>query len=207
MRAISKIQFITTNARLAEQACLGGIDWIQLRLKDTSDNEFIAIAREVQAVCRQFKAIFIINDNVAMAFNLGADGVHLGKEDMNPAVAKELLGENFIIGATANTYEDVAYLSSKPVNYIGLGPYRFTATKQKLSPVLGLEGYQTIIKQLNERQIITPPIVAIGGITNSDVPALMATGLHGIAVSGAIAQAPNATMAAEQLKNSLFTLQ
>ncbi|MCD6012916.1 MAG: thiamine-phosphate pyrophosphorylase [Flavipsychrobacter sp.] len=206
MRPISKLQFITTNPRLAEQACLGGINWIQLRLKNTPDDEFISIAREVQAVCRQFNATFIINDNVTMAFNLQADGVHLGKEDMSPDVARQLLGRNFIVGCTANTIEDVTYLSSKPINYIGLGPYRFTSTKQKLSPILGIEGYRNIFAQLQQRQINTPPVIGIGGITHNDIPELLATGLHGVAVSGAISGAANITLAAQQLKNSLFTI-
>ena len=172
MRPISKLQFITTSPRLAEQACLGGIDWIQLRLKNTPDSEFQAIAKEIQAVCRQFNAAFIINDNVTMAFNLQADGVHLGKEDMSPDVARELLGSNFIIGSTANTFEDVVYLSSKPINYIGLGPYRFTSTKQKLSPVLGIEGYHSIFSQLKQSQKNIPPVIGIGGITNNDISEL-----------------------------------
>ncbi len=206
MKPICKLQFITTNPRLAEQACLGGIDWIQLRLKNTPDDEFIAIAKEVQSVCKQFNATFIINDNVTMAFNLQSDGVHLGKEDMNPDVARELLGANFIIGCTANTLEDILYLSSKPINYIGLGPYRFTLTKQKLSPVLGIEGYKSMFLQLQQRHIDTPPIIGIGGITNNDVPELLTTGLYGIAVSGAISSTTNATLAAQQLKNSLLTI-
>lgn len=206
MKPISKLQFITTNPRLAEQACLGGIDWIQLRLKNTPDDEFIAIAKEVQAVCKQFNATFIINDNVTMAFNLQSDGVHLGKEDMNPNVARELLGANFIIGCTANTLEDISYLSSKPINYIGLGPYRFTSTKQKLSPVLGIEGYKNIFLQLQQRHINTPPVIGIGGITNNDVPELLTTGLYGIAVSGAISNTANVALAAQQLKNSLLTI-
>lgn len=205
MKPISRLQFITTNATLAEQACMGGIDWVQLRLKDCPDEEFYAIAKEVQAVCKQFNAIFIINDNVAVAANIGADGVHLGKEDMSPDTARELLGANFIIGSTANTYEDIAYLSTKPINYIGIGPYRFTATKQKLSPTLGMEGYKNIIDLLQQRQIKHPPLIGIGGITINDIPTLMETGIYGIAVSGAIAHAHDATAAAQQMKNSLFT--
>ena len=207
MKPISKLQFITTSAALAEQACMGGIDWIQLRLKDTPYDEFQAIAKEVQAVCKQFNATFIINDNVSLAFNIHADGVHLGKEDMSPDTARNLMGGNFIIGCTANTFEDIAYLSQKPISYIGLGPYRFTATKQNLSPVLGLQGYRDIYGIIKERRINTPPIIAIGGITNNDIPGIMETGIYGVAVSGAISNAHDSTTAAMMLKNSLFTSQ
>ncbi len=173
MKPISKLHFITTNVTIAEQACIGGVDWIQLRLKDTPYDEFRAIALEVQAVCRQYNAKFIINDNVTLAFNIHADGVHLGKEDMSPDTARQLLGGNFVIGCTANTYEDLIYLSSKPIDYIGLGPYRFTNTKQNLSPILGRDGYQQMIGRLKQNNVHPPPLIGIGGVTVNDVPGLL----------------------------------
>lgn len=203
MKQISRLHFITTSAAIAEQACLGGVDWIQLRLKNTSYHDYYAIAKEVQAVCRQYGATFIVNDNVALALDIDADGVHIGKEDMPADQARALLGGRFIIGCTANTPEDVIRLSSRRVDYIGLGPFRFTATKEKLAPVLGLQGYRNIFNELEIKCSTYPPVIGIGGVTMEDVPSLLSTGLHGIAVSGAIASAANIAEAAMSFKRAL----
>jgi thiamine-phosphate pyrophosphorylase len=190
MKQISKLHYITTGPQLAEKACRGGIDWIQLRVKEIPYNDYRAVAREVQAVCAVYSCTFIINDNVELALELQADGVHIGREDMPPAAARDLLQGDFIIGATANTLEDIIRLSGQPVDYIGLGPYRFTSTKKKLSPILGAEGYTAIFTQLQAMAIPVPPVVGIGGITEADMAVLAATGLHGVAVSGSISAAP-----------------
>jgi thiamine-phosphate pyrophosphorylase len=203
MRAISKLHFITTNAATAEMACLGGVDWVQLRLKNVSYDEYRSVALTVQAVCKAHNATFIINDNPALALEIKADGVHLGKEDMSPDEARKMLGDNFIIGCTANTADDIAHLSKYHINYIGLGPYRFTATKEKLSPVLGLAGYEGIYAELLERNITPPPIVGIGGIIEEDILALLGAGLHGIAVSGSIANATDIAAAATRFKDAI----
>jgi thiamine-phosphate pyrophosphorylase len=111
--------------------------------------------------------------------------VHLGKSDMTPVDARQLLGFDFIIGGTANTFEDLMHLIENGVDYIGLGPFRFTTTKKKLSPTLGLEGYQSIFKKMEEADIHFP-IVAIGGILEADIPTLKSKGVQGIALAGAI---------------------
>ena len=199
MKTISKLQYITTSATLAEQACKGGVDWIQLRLKNISYDDYRATALEVQAICKKYNATFIINDNVKLALDVNADGVHVGKEDpLLPDDVEEMLKRNYIIGCTANSIEDFIHLSGKPVNYIGLGPFRFTNTKQNLSPVLGIEGYQRIFSEIKERAMKVPPVIGIGGITEKDVTALLATGLHGIAVSGSITHAVNVTETAKE---------
>lgn len=201
MKQISKLQFITTNAADAEQACAGGVDWIQLRLKNVSYDEYYAKGKEVQAVCKKYNATFIINDDVKLALDLDADGVHVGKDDPLPQhYIDEMLGKNKIIGCTTNTIEDLEHLSGKAVGYIGLGPFRFTATKKKLSPILGIEGYKRIFTLLKEKEMKMPPIIGIGGIVGSDVSNLLTTGLYGIAVSGAIANAPDITTAAQIFK-------
>jgi thiamine-phosphate pyrophosphorylase len=197
MRTISKLHFITTNAATAEQACKGGIDWIQLRLKDVTYDEYHRVGREVQEVCKRYNATFILNDNIALALALDADGVHVGKQDpLPPDDVAAMLAKGGIIGRTANAIEDFEHLAGKPVSYIGLGPYRFTTTKEKLSPILGIDGYRRLFAQLRTRNIAYPPVIGIGGITTDDVSVLMTTGLHGIAVSGAIGGAPDVTKAA-----------
>ena len=184
MKDISRLHYITTSAALAEAACQGGVDWIQLRLKQVSEDTYLGVAREVQAVCRQYGATLIINDNVAIAAAVDADGVHLGKTDLNPIEAR-------IIGCTTNTRSDIIKRSEWPIDYFGLGPFRFTATKEKLSPVIGLRGYRRILESISELSVKAIPVIAIGGITEKDLAALFATGIHGVAVSGAISGAPD----------------
>ena len=166
----------------------GGCRWIQLRMKDATDDEVRPIAVEAQKLCHAYGAKFIIDDRVALVRELGADGVHLGKNDMPIREARRLLGPGFIIGGTANTFEDAKAHYEASADYIGCGPFRFTTTKQKLAPVLGLDGYRHIIQQMRAANI-TIPVVAIGGITKDDIPAILQTGITGIALSGTVLRA------------------
>ncbi len=185
---IAQLHYITqdvdgyTHPELIELACKGGADWVQLRVKDAPHEEWLKIAMEAKSVCDKYHARLIINDNVLIAKTINAHGVHLGKEDMSPREAREILGDDFIIGGTANSIDDVIYLLNMPVDYIGLGPFRFTSTKKNLSPVLGLDEIQDIFDEVESEL----PIIAIGGITLGDVDEIMAIGVHGIAVSSAI---------------------
>lgn len=166
----------------------GGCRWIQLRMKDATDEEILPVALEAQKMCREAGATFIIDDHVDLVKQIKADGVHLGKKDMPIAEARRILGDDFIIGGTANTFEDVRAHYEAGANYIGCGPFRFTTTKKGLSPILGLEGYISICSQM-KAEGIDLPIVAIGGITLEDVPQIMQTGVTGIALSGAVLNA------------------
>ena len=166
----------------------GGCRWVQLRIKDATDEEVRPIAIHAQQMCKAAGATFIIDDRVELVRELKADGVHLGKNDMPITKARKVLGEEFIIGGTANTFDDVRAHYEAGVNYIGCGPFRFTTTKKKLSPTLGLDGYRTIISQMKAANIDLP-IVAIGGITAADIPEIMETGVTGIALSGAVLHA------------------
>ena len=166
----------------------GGCRWIQLRMKDATDDEVRPIAVEAQKLCRAYGAKFIIDDRVALVRELGADGVHLGKNDMPIREARQILGPDFIIGGTANTFEDAKAHYEASADYIGCGPFRFTTTKKKLAPVLGLDGYRHIIQQMRAANI-TIPVVAIGGITKDDIPAILQTGITGIALSGTVLHA------------------
>ena len=168
----------------------GGCRWIQLRIKNATDDEVRPIAIRAQEMCRDAGATFIIDDRVELVRELHADGVHLGKTDMSIVLAREILGKSAIIGGTANTYFDVRALFASGANYVGCGPFRFTTTKKKLSPILGLEGYSNIINQMKANGI-NLPIVAIGGITADDIKSIMQTGVSGIALSGAVLNAAN----------------
>lgn len=176
----------------ARMALEGGCRWIQLRMKDASLEEVEQEALRVQALCRTYHATFIIDDHVELVKKIHADGVHLGKHDMPVAEARRLLGNGFIIGGTANTFDDVKMHYEAGADYIGCGPFRFTTTKKNLSPILGLEGYRRIVSQMKEAGI-NLPIVAIGGITREDIPAILQTGVTGVALSGTILRADNPT--------------
>ncbi|MGE0561648.1 MAG: thiamine phosphate synthase [Flavobacteriales bacterium] len=193
---IEKLQYITqeteqlTHVDCVREACIAGVKWIQLRVKDKPIEEYVKIANEARIICDLYDVYLIINDNVNVAIQCNADGVHLGKSDMTPHEARKILGPNKIIGGTANTIEDVQELINTGIDYIGLGPFKFTTTKKKLSPVLGIEGYYKISQQLfdllkeSKLNYKIPPIIAIGGIEMEDVEELMKTGICGIAVSG-----------------------
>ena len=180
----------------------GGCRWIQLRMKEASPEEILPIALEALALCRKYNATFIIDDHVEIAKQIKADGVHLGKLDMSITEARKILGKDFIIGGTANTFEDVQMLYKVGADYIGCGPFRYTTTKKNLSPVLGLEGYCHIISQMKKTNIHLP-IVAIGGITQKDIPALMETGITGIALSGSILRAEHPI---DEMKETIKTI-
>ncbi len=166
----------------------GGCRWVQLRMKEASEEEIIAIGLKVRKLCNQYQATFIIDDHVELVQAVGADGVHLGKKDMPVAQARAILGNDYIIGGTANTFDDVRMHYEGGANYVGCGPFRFTTTKKGLAPILGIEGYQQIIRQMQEAGIHLP-VVAIGGITAADIPAILATGVTDIALSSTILNA------------------
>lgn len=202
------VQFIThyteryTYLDSVHIALEGGCRWIQLRMKDASPEEILPIAQEAMVLCRKYDAIFIIDDHVELVKQLGADGVHLGKNDMSITQAREILGKGYIIGGTANTFKDVQMHHIAGASYIGCGPFRYTDTKKNLSPILGLKGYETIVSQMHQKGI-NLPIVAIGGITKEDIPLLMQTGLTGIALSGSILRAENPI---EEMKEIIKTI-
>ncbi|MDE6371816.1 MAG: thiamine phosphate synthase [Duncaniella sp.] len=192
------LQFITHRTPLHDEmegaimALEGGCRWIQLRMKDAEADEIERTARMLLPVCRRYGAKLILDDHVMAVKATGADGVHLGKADMPVDEARRILGGGCIIGATANNYDDIVQAVGLGADYIGLGPYRFTTTKKKLSPILGTEGYRMIMEQC-ARHGVKIPVVAIGGITLEDVSELMRTGITGVAVSGCVLTADNPT--------------
>lgn len=190
-----QVQFIThfteritylDSVRIALQ---GGCRWIQLRMKHTSSSEVRAAASEALRLCRGYEGVtLILDDHVELVRESGADGVHLGLTDMPVAGAREILPRGqYIIGGTANTLADVRMHAAGGADYIGCGPFRFTTTKDrdKLAPVLGLEGYRSVMEGMR-REGLALPVVGIGGVTAEDIPSLAEAGLSGIALSGSI---------------------
>ncbi|PPL00651.1 thiamine phosphate synthase [Parapedobacter indicus] len=191
MKHIDTLHYIThllTDYPIAQQVedvCCGGCRWIQLRMKHADTEERLATAQAIYPLVDRYRAKLIINDDAYVAKAVNAHGVHIGAEDMHPSDARHLLGPDKIIGCTANTLDDVLRLSQYDIDYIGLGPFRFTPTKEKLSPVLGHEGIHRIIAAARTHGIRIP-IIAIGGIAIGDIDRLMGTGIYGVAVSKAI---------------------
>lgn len=194
---MEKLQYISQGLTQAEQesniknALDNGIKWVQVRWKNAPENEFFWLCESAKRRCLEYDSVCIINDHVAIAKDIGADGVHLGLQDTSVAAARSVLGKNKIIGGTANTFYDVLQRMNESCDYIGLGPLRFTSTKEQLSPVLGFEGYEKIIRELQEQSMEIPKIFAIGGVILDDVERLHQSGIYGVAVSGQITVRPS----------------
>ncbi len=175
----------------AKNALAGGCRWVQVRMKDRPIEEVESVLKQLAYECHSHDAVLLVDDHVGIAANMDCvDGVHVGKNDMPVFEARRLLGPSKILGATANTFDDLYAAVKDGADYVGLGPFRFTATKKNLSPVLGEEGYREIIAKCDDVGIHIP-VVAIGGITEKDVPSIMRAGARGIAVSSAILKAEN----------------
>ncbi|WP_228412574.1 thiamine phosphate synthase [Chryseobacterium sp. G0240] len=195
--SMEKLQYISQGNTLQEQklniskALENGIQWIQVRWKNAPENELAKLCETSKLLCSDYQAVCIINDHVQLAKEIDADGVHLGLGDDSVEEARSILGDHKIIGGTANTILDVLRRINEPCDYIGLGPLRFTSTKEKLSPVLGFEGYRKIIDNLKEKSMEIPKIFAIGGVSLEDIIPLQEAGIYGVSVSGVITKQPS----------------
>jgi thiamine-phosphate pyrophosphorylase len=189
---ISTLHYISQQQHIAniQAACEAGCRWIQLRIKDAPESTIISEALAAKAICDTWGAKLIINDHPHIAKAINADGVHVGKNDMSVAAARRITGNDMIVGGTANTLSDILLHVKEGASYVGLGPFRYTTTKQGLSPILGLEGIHSIMQKLKSLDIDIP-VIAIGGIQAEDLSELMGTGIHGIAASSLITHAAN----------------
>lgn len=182
---ISKLHYIIPDSNeyhledWYKKICNSGIDWIQLRWKSISDEEFVKRVKEVKNWVAEFDLTLIVNDRIHLKDQFEVDGFHLGKKDMELSEARARAGGK-VLGATTNALEDILERREIGVDYFGLGPYQFTRTKENLDPVLGIGGYKDIIRSLSGAEA---PIIAIGGIENKDIEGLMETGIHGVAIS------------------------
>lgn len=205
--SIPKLHYISQGLSAKEhldhiqKACSSGAELVQLRLKAGSEKKQLKIAFEAREITSHFQTRLIINDAYQIAKEVKADGVHLGPSDASPALVRPKLKTWQWIGGTANTLQDCEKLVAAKVDYISLGPFQFTETKANLPHLLGLEGYNAILDLL-ETDI---PVLAVGGITLDNVTALLATGIYGIAVSGAITKDFNAIKTFNHLLNAPST--
>jgi len=184
---------------MAEQARLaleGGAGAIQLRHKEATSRELYDEALEFRKLCCVHGALFIVNDRLDIALAAGADGVHLGAEDLPVAVARRLAPKDFIIGATARTPEAAVEAEKEGADYLGVGAVFPTRSKSD-ARVIGLEGLRKVT------QAVSLPCVAIGGITAEVVPEILAVGVSGVAVIGAIVGASDIRAAAANFRKVL----
>lgn len=186
--------------RNIESALQAGVKHVQLRLKNCSEKEILNCAHEIKNKCEKYNAFFTLNDSPQIAQQVRANGLHLGLKDMPLLEAQKIFKGK--IGATANEFHQIKNHVQNKADYVGLGPLRFTSTKENLSPILGIEGFTKIMNQLKSEQI-NIPVFAIGGIELKDIEGLMQAGVYGIAVSGLITNATHKKEIINQI-NSLL---
>ncbi|WP_296311989.1 thiamine phosphate synthase [Winogradskyella sp. UBA3174] len=184
-----------------QKACTSGVELVQLRLKNVSEKKVLKIAEEAREITSYFQTRLIINDHYKIAKAIKADGAHLGPTDVCLSLVRKHLYTWQMIGGTANTFQDCEKLLDKEIDYISLGPFRETTTKDNTPLVLGLKGYVAITDVLK-----TPiPIIGVGGITTEDVTSILETGISGIAVSAAITKDFNSIKIFNELLNASAT--
>jgi len=191
----------TMHLKNIQKACTSGAELVQLRVKGISESTFLKIAEEAREITAHFQTRLIINDFYTVAKKVKADGVHLGSTDASPTIARKHLYTWQIIGGTANTLQDCNFLLDKQVDYISLGPFKTTSTKDTVAPILGIQGYTAITDILKTGT----PIIGVGGITTKDVSEILKTGISGIAVSEAITRDFNSIKTFHQLLNASST--
>lgn len=150
----------------------GGATIIQLREKNLTPREFFKQAKKALLIARQRGVLIVINDRVDMALSLQADGVHLGLGDFPPEAARRLLGDRAIIGVSTHSVEQARQAARLPVNYLAIGPIFATSSKSNSEPVVGLEGLREVRDAIGDL-----PLVAIGGINESNAPEVLQSGL------------------------------
>ncbi len=196
MKEYSRIQYISSGETVEEQyrnikkILEAGVKWVQLRWKKEPTADFLALATQLYELKKSYKFTYIINDHISVAYKVNADGIHLGLDDLSIHQARTLLGPDKIIGGTCNTKDQVLQRTAEGCNYIGLGPCHFTSSKQKLSPILGHQGYASILNALDVPSAI-PPIYAIGGISTEDFQPLSVIGVYGVALSSLLTKHPS----------------
>lgn len=174
------------------EALKGGITFLQLREKSLTENAFLSEALKVKQIAKEYDVPFVINDNIDIAIKCDADGVHVGQSDMNALNVRELLGKDKIIGVSAGTVEEAIMAEKSGADYIGVGAIFDTSTKKDAK----LVSYEMLKKICNS---VSVPVVAIGGISCSNILKLSGSGIDGVAVISAIFASKNITKATKEL--------
>ncbi len=188
-----------SHAALATMAIAGGADCIQFRQKHGSSRHLVAEAKKTADVCKEADIPLIVNDQIDVALAVRADGVHLGQEDLPVAAARHILGEQFVIGATATTLAQAKKAQDEGASYVGFGPVYPTSSKANPAAVKGVDALLQVCAAVNI------PVIAIAGITADRVSEVMHAGAHGIAVMTAVSLARDPTSAVRELAERVWT--
>lgn len=178
---------------VVKESLEGGVTFLQLREKQLDEDHFLQEAKKLQGLCSEYNVPFIINDNVEIALAINADGVHIGQSDMEMKEAREKLGPDKIIGVSAHTKEEALLAQAQGADYLGVGAVFPTSSKDDAERV----SYETL-KAICE--VVSIPVVAIGGITRENLHQLSGSGISGISVISAIYAQPDIKEAARELK-------
>ncbi|MDD3369209.1 MAG: thiamine phosphate synthase [Lachnospiraceae bacterium] len=182
-----------------EKALQGGTTFVQLREKNLDEGTFLDEAKEIKKLCKQYKVPFVINDNVKIAMEMDADGVHVGQSDMEAGDVRALIGPDKILGVSAQTVEQAVLAEKRGADYLGVGAVFPTGSKDDADDV-SRETLQAICKA------VSIPVIAIGGITGDNVKKLSSTGICGIAVISAIFGQSDILTATRELKKSTIEM-
>jgi thiamine-phosphate pyrophosphorylase len=188
----TQLQTRLGHVELARLALEGGATTIQLREKRADTRELVAVAREIGALCRRRRVPFLVNDRADVAWASDADGVHLGADDLSVSDARRLLGPHRIIGASADSTEEAIERARAGADYAGIGPIFATTSKPNTGPVLGIEGLRRAVAGSSI------PLIAIGGISLANLDEVLATGVYGVALLGAICLSDDPASAVRQ---------
>jgi thiamine-phosphate pyrophosphorylase len=188
-------------AEVLTEAISGGVTLFQFREKGKgalTGAEKYELARELQRICKQHQIPFIVNDDIELAIELDADGVHIGQEDEPVRVVRDRIGDNKILGVSVHTTAEAETAINAGADYFGIGPIYPTSTKDDAKPVRGTE-----LIEILRQQGCTIPIVGIGGITSENAAAVVMAGADGVSVITAISHAESPFLAAQALKNNV----
>ena len=188
------IQSRFSHEELADLACAGGADVIQLRDKNLPDDEFVKTAERVRDICHGHGAQLIINDRVEIARAIGAGGVHVGRMDMSIGTARARLGEAALIGASAGSAAEALEAETAGADYVGFGHIFATASKTKSTPPVGIEALRDACAA------VKIPVIAIGGITHDNAARVIDVGAHGVAVIADVCSAADPRSATARLR-------
>ncbi|MFA6275443.1 MAG: thiamine phosphate synthase [Pedobacter sp.] len=191
---IEKLHFIThdipqhSHIAQAQIACEAGAKWIQYRCLSKADDDLLADINTIAEICDDWGATLIVTNHIHLKGKADIQGFHIEDMDADFIALRKQLGEEYTLGGSSNTIENLIRLASEGADYAGFGPFKVTTTKPNNAPLLGVRGYEDAIEAL-KRANIDLPILAVGGVTLTDIPQLLATGIYGIAASSAINQA------------------
>jgi thiamine-phosphate pyrophosphorylase len=207
---ISKFHYLTQDLQShnhMEQvltACKAGANWIQYRCLTKTDDEMLDELHQIAAICDDWGATLILTDHYHLLDKVDAQGVHLENMQADLKKIREIISDEKTLGASANSMADIQRIwDLGVVDYIGCGPFGITKTKPNDYPVLGVEGYRSLVLAMKE-QNINIPVLAVGGVQLADVNSLLATGIYGIAVSAAVNLAEEPATALKEFYRAIY---